>query len=606
MQNILFLSGEKMCGIFFKTNYYQETDRQKFEMALKTLAHRGPDDEGILYNDSYSFGHRRLAIQDLKNGKQPMSILNNHIVYNGELYNTKEITERLKEKPKSFGDTEALLRYLIEKKEASLDDLNGIFAFVYTDNEGLLAARDPVGVKPLYYTMYDGELLIASEIKALLSYGVKPVIGKEELCELLAMAPSSSPGKTLYKGIYELKPGHYLTYSKGGSLEIKPYFSLKRECLDLNQKDASAYTNDLVSDSIRRELVSDSSIASFLSGGLDSSIIASCAKNHLGYLDTYSIDYEGNSEEFKPNQFEITRDEDFIKILNKNNIFNHHTVKIDTNTLFDYLKIAVVLRDGPGMADIDSSLLYLAKEVSQSYKCALSGECADELFAGYPWFKDYMNMDGFPWIRNVEVKERLLKPEIARKLNLKNYLKNEYEKAILEAPVLESDSLLKRKELQMNYLNIKYFMPTLLTRKDRMTMGASLEVRVPYADKRIVNFAYNLPYSLKSSDGKEKVILKDAFRELLPVEIISRKKSPYPKSGSSLWHKKLKDNLLQVLDDTTPLNEIFDMERLRELATSDDEYDVPWFGQLMRRDALMAFIYQIHYWLKEYKIRVEI
>lgn len=595
-----------MCGILFKTSYHSKTDKKKFEEALDLLTHRGPNEEGILYNDNYSFGHKRLSIRDITNGKQPMSILNHHLIYNGEIYNTKEIIDELQNKPKSHSDTEVLLRLLIEKREFALDKLNGIFSFVYTDNKGVLASRDSIGVKPLYYTIYNDELMIASEIKCLLAYGKEAVFTASEAKELLAMYPSHTPGKTLYNGIYELKPGHYLTYDKTDGLKIYPYFEVKREKLDMKLKDIIDYTRYLVSDSVSRQLVSDVGISSFLSGGLDSSIISALAKEKLKNIDTYSIDYEGNKEDFKENEFEKTRDEDYIKLLKACKGYNHKSVVINTNTIFDYLKTAVILRDSPGMTDIDSSMLYLAKEISKKHSCGLSGECADELFGGYPWFKAYKTIDNFPWIRNIEFRESLIRKDLKDKLNIKSYLKDEFTKAIEQAPVDKDDDLLKVKELQMNYINLKYFMPTLLERKDRMTMGASLEVRVPFADKRLVNFTYNIPYHYKNYNGIEKAILREAFKDILPKEIINRKKSPYPKSQARSWHNKIKYELGRILETDTPLNKIFDINELKKLVKDDEELAVPWFGQLMRKDALMAFLYQIHYWLNEYKIRVEI
>lgn len=359
----------------------------------------------------------------------------------------------------------------------------------------------------------------------------------------------------------------------------------------------------LLTDSIKRNLVSDVGISSFLSGGLDSSIVASVAQNIVGVIDTYSIDYEGNKENFKANSFETSKDEDYIGYLIKEGKYNHKSVLIDTKTVFDYLKVSLHLRDAPGMADIDSSMLYLAKEISLKHKVSLSGECADELFGGYPWFKK-QNIEGFPWIRNIEQRINLLKDDIKDKMDFKEYLNKKYEECIKEAPIDPSDSEEIQKELQMNYLNLKYFMTTLLHRKDFMTMGSSLEVRVPFADKRIVEYCYNLPYEQKAHNSVEKQILRDAMKEYLPDEIYRRKKSPYPKSQAKNWHNLIRGEVIKILNSDTPLAKIFDIGRLKEIAASDKELDVPWFGQLMRYDAFMAFIYQIHYWLNEYNIEV--
>ncbi len=594
-----------MCGILFKTNFYTKTDQVNFKIALDSIKHRGPDEEGILYTSLYSLGHRRLAIRDFTNGRQPMSKLNKHLIYNGELYNDKDLIKEFDLKIKGHGDTEVLFEGLDKVGTNFLPKLNGIFSFVYVNNDEIIAVRDQIGVKSIYYTLFNGDLIIASEIKALLNYGIEAVLGVEEAKELLSLSPQLTPGKTLYKGIYELPSGCYLKFNRKDGLQIIEYYKLDRKEFKMSYIDSVSYTNYLVKDAIKRQSVSDVGIASFLSGGLDSSIIAKTIADQKGKIDTFSIDYEGNKEEFIPNAYEISRDEDAILSLNKDNIFNHSTILIDTNTLFDYLKTTVILRDGPGMADIDSSLFFLAKEIAKNHKCATSGECADELFGGYPWFRE-KDINSFPWIKNIEFRESLLKQDVKEKLKIKEHIEKSFNDVKKNVPILPKDNKKRQQELLMNYLNIKYFMPTLLRRKDAITMGASLEVRVPFADRRLVEFAFNMPYKYKYRKNQEKAILRDAFEGVLPENILRRKKSPYPKSRSQLWGTKLKKELGEIIKTETPLIQLFDLNKIQELIDSDEELETPWFGQLMRKDALLAFIYQIHFWLNEYKIRVEI
>lgn len=594
-----------MSGILFKSNFYTKTEKNKFEHALNLLKHRGEDEEGILYTSLYSIGNKRLYIRDLTNGRQPMSILNHHLVYNGEIFNHEELIKSCDLDVKGYSDTLVLLKGLIKEDVKFIEKINGMFSFVYVNNGKIIAARDHIGSKPLYYTVLDGDILIASEIKALLAYGVEAVVGKEELEALLGSFPQLNPGKTLYKGIEEIPPGNYLTFDKENGVKLHSYFELESKNLNLSYHDVKDYVKYLVKDSIYLQSVSDVGISSFLSGGLDSSIIAKTLADKYGKIDTFSIDYEGNKQEFKPNAYEISRDEDAINILNKDGIFNHKTLEIDINTLFDYLKTTVILRDGPGMADIDSSLFFLAKEIAKKHKCATSGECADELFGGYPWFKK-KELKGFPWVQNIDLRNELLSNEIKEKIDIKKYLEKSFETALTNVPVKQDDSRKRKYELTLNYLNIKYFMPALLRRKDAMTMGASLEARIPFADKRIVEFSYNLPLKYKIRRNVEKAVLRDAFKDILPKEIINRKKSPYPKSQSSLWKKRLEQELLVIISKETRLSTIFNLEKIKDLILSDKDLEVPWFGQLMRKDQLLAFIYQINYWFEEYKIRMEI
>lgn len=226
-----------MCGIFYKSNFYTKTDEEKFIHACNLLEHRGPDDYGFLFNKEHSFGHKRLAIRDVRNAKQPMSILNHHLIYNGELYNTDELEQKLDTPLEFKSDTLLLLRLLMQNKENILKDLNGIFAFVYTDHDEVLIVRDMFGVKPLYYTIYEKDILVASEMKSILAYTEHRVLNKEGLCELLGMGPSHSQAKTVFKDIFELKPGHYLKFNKQGKLEDHTYYQLEAKGFDLSYEE---------------------------------------------------------------------------------------------------------------------------------------------------------------------------------------------------------------------------------------------------------------------------------------------------------------------------------------------------------------------------------
>lgn len=591
-----------MSGIMFKTNYFTITNHGMFLKSLRLLNHRGPDEEGLLFTDDYSFGHKRLFTKDKIRGHQPMSILNHHIVFDGILLNFDELNSLLIDKVKSRSDCELVLKLLIQEGIDIINKFNGNFSFVYTNNDVTYIVRDQIGIKNLYYTIKDNDIIVSSEIKSILNYGVKPIMTKDEISELITLAPSSSPGHTLFKDIFEVKPGHYLKFSRTGIEDIK-YYNLKRIINNYSYEDNVSHLNYLLKDSVKRNIESDVGISSLLSGGLDSSIITTLAFNEVKKLDTYSIDYEGNKEEYKTNSFETSRDEDYIHFITNKNGINHKTVLIDSKTIFDYLKSTVILKDSPGMADIDSSLLFLSKEISNNHKVCLSGECADELFAGYPWFKD-LDFKSFPWIRNIDSRIDIVNDEIKNKIDFKGYLNKRFEEVINETPIDIKDDELKIKELKLNYLNIMYFMQSLIKRNDLITSGASLEVRVPFADKRIVEFAYNLPLEQKRLNNMEKQILRDSFKNDLPIEIFKRHKSPYPKSQSLTWHKIIKEEVIKILDNDTPLSKIFNIDKLKEIVINDKELDVPWYGQLMRRDAFLAFIYQIHYWLNEYNIEV--
>ena len=602
-----------MCGF---TGWYKEKIEKKDKKTIKkmtnTLKYRGPDQKGYYIGKNILLGHRRLSIIDLKNGIQPMTYKGYTIVYNGKLYNTNKIKEKLKQKYKfeTTSDTEVLLKGYIEYKEKILDMIEGIYAFaIYHDNK-IFLARDRVGVKPLFYTLQNDNFLFASEIKALLKNKlVKPIIDKKSLQELLSLSPSRIPGSGVFKNIKELRPGHYMTY-ENNKIKIKRYWNIK----ELENKDdyetATKKIEELLTESIKRQTISDVDIACLLSGGLDSSIITAVVsreyKKQNKQIDTYSIDYEGNDKYFQKTKFTVSRDNEFINLMSKTFNTKHHYKIITQKKLARYLKESVIARDLPGMADIDSSLLWFSKKIK--HKVILSGECADEIFGGYPWFyrKEVMNREYFPWLDSIESRSKLLKKELQEKLKLKEFMKTQYDNILKEVPKVKN----KKEQIYKNlfYLNMTYFMQTLLERKDRMTMRGSIEARVPFADTKLIEYLWNLPWEYKLHNNTEKGILRDAFKNLLPEEITNRKKNPYPKTHNPKYTKIVTKLLKKKLKNKKSiLYKIFDKEELIKLIeTEGTSFTSPWFGQLMTGPQLLAFLYQIDVWAKLYKIILDI
>lgn len=595
-----------MCGIFYKSNFYTKTDEKRFIKACNLLNHRGPDDYGFLFNKEHSFGHKRLAIREVQQAKQPMSILNDHLVYNGELYNQEDLLPKLDAPLEFNSDTLLLLKLLMKYKESILKDLNGIFAFVYTHLDEVLIVRDMFGVKPLYYTFYHNDIIVASEMKSILAYTDERIVDREGLCELLGMGPSHSQAKTVFKGIYELKPGHYLKFKKGQEVEDGVYYQLEAKPFHLNYEETKNRVRYLLDRAIVRQMVSDVGLSTLLSGGLDSSIISTIVAKNKEKLDTYSISYENS--EFKENAFEHSKDSDFTHLVSDAIGSIQHDIVTDNKSLVEGLRQVVLMRDTPGMTDIDSSMLHLTDAIKKDHSLSMSGECSDEIFGGYPWFYEKKRkFTTFPWIRNLDYKESLLNKKYKETLKLKEYVMKEFDQAIKETPVLSTDSKTTIRDRQLTYINIKYFMTNLLDRKDRISMGSSLEVRVPFCDKDLVDFLYNVPFKYKYKNKTEKKLLRDAYKGTVIDEVIERKKSPYPKSNSKEYHKEVVRLLTEVLEDkNSVLYEIFDIDKIRDILNSDEELEVPWYGQLMRKTAFLAYLYQIDYWFKTYKIKLEI
>lgn len=596
-----------MCGIFGVVNYQLNEVKTPYDMScVQAVLHRGPDEGGNFYDKHVFLGHRRLSVVDIEQGKQPMAFHHYTMVYNGELYNTEEIRQELLEAGYTFkghSDTEVLLKAYVCFGEKVVEKLNGIYAFAVwnSKDQSLYVARDRAGVKPLYYCLLPDGLIFASEQKQILQYTRKNEITLEGFKELLGVGPSHTPGHGLYKGIEELKPGYYMKVS-AGHVELTQYWELEANEHKDDFETTVAKTREILLDAIKRQLVSDVPLCTFLSGGIDSSAITAIAASQMKNLHTFSIDYEDNLKYFKKTDFTVSQDNDFIKLISDLNHTNHHYCVISNQDLADALTDAVHFHDMPGMADVDSSLYWFCKKIKEDFTVSLSGECADEIFGGYPWFyREPMN-GMFPWLRDLAIRNTLLKPEWQEKLDLVGYATERFNESVAMAPILEGDSDLNNEKRQLTYLNTKWFMTTLLDRKDRMSMGASLEVRVPFADHRLMEYLYNIPWEMKFYGGMEKGLLRKALEGVLPDEVLYRKKNPYPKTHNPHYTELIKTLLREALSDSDSiLHEIFDEQKLWALANTNEEIITrPWFGQLMTQPQLIAYLYQFHVWFKEY------
>lgn len=589
----------------------------------QTLTPRGPDASGLWLSAHAALGHRRLVVVDPEGGGQPMvRTQGDHtyvLVYNGELYNTPELRQELQARGHSFqghSDTEVLLLAYMEWGRACVDRFNGIFAFAVWDSytQCLFLARDRMGVKPLFYAQRGSAFLFGSELKALLAHPeVKAEIDREGLAEALVMGPARTPGHGVFCGINEVRPGFCLTYNRNG-LFLERYWSLESRPHEDDLLTTVSKVRELFLDTVSRQLVSDVPVCTFLSGGLDSSAITAVAanyykENNLDPLRTFSIDYVDNDLHFKPSEFQPNSDAPFARLLSDSFKTVHTNVLIDIPQLVESLRSAVTARDLPGMADVDSSLLLFCREIKQQATVALSGECADEIFGGYPWFRseEALQAQTFPWSRKLQEKVSLLSPEVINLTRPEEYMSERYHQTLAEVPVCPGDSARERKMREMFYLNLAWFMATLLDRKDRMSMATGLEVRVPFCDHRLVEYVWNIPWNMKFCDQREKGILRRALNGILPETILSRRKSPYPKTHHPAYTAAVRSWLVEILNDpSSPLLPLINRAAVRDLTKADGAvFDRPWFGQLMTGPQLFAYLIQVDTWMRDYKVTVK-
>ncbi|MEV6208395.1 asparagine synthase (glutamine-hydrolyzing) [Kitasatospora sp. NPDC051914] len=566
-----------MCGIAGWVAFDRDLtgERPVLEAMAATMACRGPDGAGLYLARHAALGHRRLAVIDPPGGAQPMAAEEDgHIpavlTYGGEVYNHRELRAELELAGHRFrtrSDTEVVLRAYLQWGPAFTDRLNGMYAFALWDarSEELLLVRDRMGVKPLYYHRTADGVVFGSEPKALFAHpAIRPQTDLAGLRELLGA--TRTPGHTVYRGIAEVEPGQLVTVRRAGTV-ARRYWALEaREHTD-DLPATVATVRGLLEDTVRRQLISDVPLCALLSGGLDSSAVTALAARSLdadgrGPIRTFDVDFTGQSEGFRPDTMRGTPDGPYARLLAAHVGAEHRTVELDSAALSDPAHRAAALRarDLPfDFGDMDTSLLLLFREVRRESTVALSGESADELFGGYPWFHDpaLIASATFPWAAllartaglGAGPREGLLGPGLLAELDLEAYRADRYREAVAAVPQLPGTDPVERRMRELTHLSLTRFVRILLDRKDRLSMACGLEVRVPFCDHRLVEYVFNAPWQTKVFDGREKSLLRAAVRDLLPDAVADRPKSPYPAIQDTRYPRALQAALGRLAAD---------------------------------------------------------
>ncbi len=615
-----------MCGIagFFDAKADYGVAKEKWEGVLRGMnrsqKHRGPDEDGIFLRRNVGLAHVRLSIIDLAGGQQPMvkeaGGYEWAIVYNGEIYNMKQLRKELAGEGVSFStssDTEVILAGYMEHGVDFVKRLNGIFAFALWDGRKrkLYLFRDRLGVKPCFYARKGGCIIFSSEIKGILSYpGMEARVDKEGLCEVLGLGPAKTYGKGVFQGVEEVLPGHFMECGEDCVRE-HCYWKLESRPHEESWEETAEKMRWLVVDAVRMQMLSDVPVCTFLSGGVDSSLVTAICSRELQkqgkVLDTYSFDFKDNDIHFQANAFQPSQDRPWVDMVKEHAGTNHCYLECRNEELYDYLFEAVEARDLPCMADVESSMLYFCRKVARRHKVTLTGECADEIFGGYPWFhkKECFEADTFPWSMDFGPRTMLLRDEVERELPLEAYAKEAYHRTVKETPVLEGEEPEEKRRREISYLNLRWFMQTLLDRMDRTSMHVGLEARVPFADHRIVEYAWNVPWDMKCRGGVVKGLLRAAGEEYLPKEVLYRKKSPYPKTYDPAYEQLVRRKMLEVVEDgSAPVNALVDGEKVKRFMERPSDYARPFYGQLMAGPQLLAYLLQVNYWLEKYRVEL--
>ncbi|WP_306323157.1 MULTISPECIES: asparagine synthase (glutamine-hydrolyzing) [unclassified Streptomyces] len=591
-----------MCGITGWVSFDRDlrTSAETLDAMTRTMECRGPDDRGTWIEGPAALGHRRLAIIDLPGGRQPMALDTAEgkiaLVYSGETYNYTELREQLTARGHRFttdSDTEVVLRGYLEWGERLPERLNGMYAFAIWDGRvgKLLMIRDRMGIKPFYFYETPDGVLFGSEPKAILANPLAtPRVTLDGVRELFTFV--KTPGHAVWDGMHEVEPGTVVTVDRNG-LRKRAYWTLETKPHTDDRDATVAHVRELLDDIVRRQLVSDVPRCTLLSGGLDSSAMTAIAAKQLGgqgeTVRSFAVDFLGQAENFVADELRGTPDTPYVHDVARASGTDHQDIVLDSNALADPEVRARVIRarDIPaGFGDMDASLYLLFKAIREHSTVALSGESADEVFGGYRHFFDEesRNADTFPWLvqfgQHFGDDSDVLRSDLGKRLDIPGYIADNYAGAVAGIQRLDGESDFEYRMRRICHLHLTRFVRVLLDRKDRASMAVGLEVRVPFCDHRLVEYVYNTPWALKSFDGREKSLLREATADVLPTSVYERVKSPYPSTQDPKYAVALQEHAKDLL--SRPSHRVFDLLD-RERVAQAAHRETPQITQASRR-----------------------
>lgn len=475
------------------------------------------------------------------------------------------------------------------------------------DRDTLLISRDRMGECEVFYAWKNGRLMFSDDVDLLLkSSYIEPVLDGAGVCELFGLGPARTPGKTPLAGIRMLRPGSILICSDAGIAE-ETYFYPACTGFCGDEQTAVGHVRELLETSVRD--CAGFNPGCMLSGGLDSTALTALLCGIRRNVKTFSVDYIGNESDFVANAYRPEPDAPYVRKAVQRLKTEHHTIILSQDALADGLETAMRMRGFPGMGDVDSSLMLFVREIVKNVSAVVSGECGDEVFGGYPWFRpDAVLPDtAFPWSGSLELRESVLRPEIREKLNLRKYVRETLHAALESYDVSAAESG-DRTLFKLQRLCFDFFMPNLQERASKICAGYELKLLTPLCDDRLVSYVYNAPWRIKRLGGMEKGLYREAVRDLLPEELRMRKKSPYPKTCSAAYTEAVRRRMQMLCsDEQAPLWRLADRALVeRMLRKKMDPAETPWFGQLMAGPQMIAYLLQINGWMRERGVEVEL
>lgn len=611
---------------FFHPNLIFSKDNEACEQTIQamsdSLSRRGPDSHKFYVFPHGRFCHNALNCEkyhlDIPSDTQPVTRHFHEnvytLLYDGFISSFPELKTDLE---KAFVHTEGLsqeellLCAFLHYGPDFVKKLSGAFAIaIYDERKNhLYLFRDQLGLRPLFYTFTNRMLVFASEPKGLFAHpDITPALDDGGLNELLAMGPAHSPGNGIFHNISEVRPGHYICYGKEHLFTEKYHQFQIREHTD-SYADTLDHIKELLDHSIEVSAACSTPAASLLSGGLDSSVISAklAALSPEASIATYSFDFTESGKYFHANSFQPSLDAPYVQKMQETLNSRHNTLTCGNGELFAYLENSVVAHDMPAMADVDSSLVYFCSQIAPKYSVVFTGECADELFCGYPWYHrpEMYEACTFPWTRDISLRHELLSEELTARLHMDDYIQTQYLTTCNEIQLNGLDTPPEMLHRKTFYLTVRYFMQTLADRMDRAASYNSMNARMPFADLSLAEYLFNIPYDIQAKDGEIKHLLRTYATGLIPEEIRCRKKSPFPKTYDPSYESFLVAALQKVMaDDNSPLLALVDKKKLQAFCYNPKDLGKPWFGQLMAGPQLLAYYLQINYWMTKYNVKL--
>lgn len=469
--------------------------------------------------------------------------------------------------------------------------------------EPISISRDPLGLYPMYYAILDGEFVYSPDLSVILTHpNFKPIIDDSSLNELFSMGPAHSMGKTPFANVYEVKPGHTITYDNTGLHDRRNHrFEIKEH--EDSYEDTLLKVKELLANALHRCRIKCSGlkVASLLSGGLDSSYVTASIQDLS--KETYSLEFKDSQKFFTNNSFQPSLDAPYVDLMVDKLSCNHHVITCTNEDLVKELYPSLEAHGLPSMADIDASLLFFLKKLPRDCDIVFTGECSDELFAGYPWYH-WSTLDStvdFPWARDYNARLALLRDDVIRKLSPRDYCRAEYERACADVDIPAWNTPKELEHRKIMYLTMKYFMTTLIDRTNCCAKAAGVMAMVPFADSALAEYLFNVPYEMKAKEARVKNLLVECAKGILPEEIRLRKKSPFPKTYDPGYERLLVLRFEEMMEDKdNPILAYIDIPKVEAFLKQPKNLGAPWYGQLMCGPQLLAYYLQINEWMKLY------